>query len=177
MATHSSILAWRILWTEEPGGCRLCGHTVGHNWSDLAYVDALEKEMATCSSVLSWRIPGTEEPGGLPSMGSHRVGHDWSDLAAGDHSPPGFSVEVDSPGKNTGVGCHALLLSLNHQLDNCCFDAFYFWRRKQQPTPVFLPGEFHGQRSLVGYSPWSCKELDMTEWLHFTSLHFTSFTT
>jgi len=28
------------------------------------------------------------------------------------------------------------------------------WRRKQQPTPVFLPGEFHGQRSLVGYSPW-----------------------
>ena len=39
------------------------------------------------------------------------------------------------------------------------------WRRKWQPTPVFLPGEFHGQRSLVGYSPWSCKELDMTEWL------------
>ena len=32
-----------------------------------------------------------------------------------------------------------------------------------QPTPVFLPGEFHGQRSLVGYSPWGCKELDTTE--------------
>ena len=38
-------------------------------------------------------------------------------------------------------------------------------RRKWQRTPVFLPGEFHGQRSLVGYSPWSCKELDMTKWL------------
>ena len=37
------------------------------------------------------------------------------------------------------------------------------WRRKQQPTPVFLPGESHGQRSLVDYSPWGCKELDMTE--------------
>ena len=37
------------------------------------------------------------------------------------------------------------------------------WRRTWQPTPVFLPGEFHGQRSLVGYSPWGCKELDMTK--------------
>ena len=34
-------------------------------------------------------------------------------------------------------------------------------------TPVFLPEEFHGQRSLVGYSPWSCKESDMTEQLTF----------
>ena len=31
------------------------------------------------------------------------------------------------------------------------------------PTPVFLPGEFHGWRTLVGYSPWGCKDLDMTE--------------
>ena len=37
------------------------------------------------------------------------------------------------------------------------------WRRKWQPTPVFLPGEFHGQWSLVGYSPWGQKELDTTE--------------
>ena len=37
------------------------------------------------------------------------------------------------------------------------------WRRKWQPTPVFLPGKFHGWRSLAGYSPWSCKELDTTE--------------
>ena len=37
------------------------------------------------------------------------------------------------------------------------------WRRKGQPTAVFLPGEFHEQRSLVGYSPWGCKGLDTTE--------------
>ena len=37
------------------------------------------------------------------------------------------------------------------------------WRRAWQPTPVFLPGESHGHRSLVGYSPLGCKELDMTE--------------
>ena len=36
------------------------------------------------------------------------------------------------------------------------------WRRKWQPTPVFLPIKFHGQRSLLGYSSWSRKELDMT---------------
>ena len=37
--------------------------------------------------------------------------------------------------------------------------------RKWQPTPVFLPGEFHGQWSLAGYSPWGCKEMDITEWV------------
>ena len=37
------------------------------------------------------------------------------------------------------------------------------WRRAWQPTPVFLPGESHGQRSLVGYSPWGRKESDMIE--------------
>ena len=42
-----------------------------------------------------------------------------------------------------------------------------YWRRKWQPTPVFLPGESHGHRSLVGYSPRGCKELDTTECLNF----------
>ena len=45
------------------------------------------------------------------------------------------------------------------------------WRREWLPTPIFWPGEFHGQRSLAGYSPWDRKESDMNEQL---SLHFTS---
>ena len=82
MTTHSSFV-WRILWTEEPGGLLSIGsHRVGHDWSDLACMHSMEKEIATHSSVLAWRIPETEEPGGLPSMGSHGVRHDWSDLAA-----------------------------------------------------------------------------------------------
>ena len=44
------------------------------------------------------------------------------------------------------------------------------WRRAWQPTPAFWPGESHGQKSLAGYSPWGCRELDTTERL---SLHFT----
>ena len=47
------------------------------------------------------------------------------------------------------------------------------WRRKCQPTPVLLPGKSHEWRSLVGYSPWGCKESDMTEQLHF--MHFSHF--
>ena len=47
---------------------------------------------------------------------------------------------------------------------------------KWQPTPVLLPGKSHGQRSIVGYSPWGRKESDTTERLHFTSLHFCTFT-
>ena len=45
------------------------------------------------------------------------------------------------------------------------------WKREWLPTPVFLPGEFHGERSLVGYSPWSHKELDTTERLTHTHTH------
>ena len=45
------------------------------------------------------------------------------------------------------------------------------WRKKWQPSPVLLPGKFHGWRSLVGYSPWGRKESDTTERLHF---HFHS---
>ena len=44
------------------------------------------------------------------------------------------------------------------------------WGRERLPTPVFLPGEFHGQRSLVGYRPWGCKELDTTEQLTFSGV-------
>ena len=43
----------------------------------------------------------------------------------------------------------------------------YNWRRQWHPTPVLLPGKSHGQRSLVGCSPWDLEESDMAEWLHF----------
>ena len=79
MAPHSSTLAWKIPWMEEPGGLLSMGllsRTRLSNFTFTFHFHALEKEMATHSSVLSWRIPGTEEPSGLPSMGLHRVGHD-----------------------------------------------------------------------------------------------------
>ena len=78
MAPHSSTLAWKIPWTEEPGRLQFMGSLESDTTERLHFhfsLHALEKEMAPHSSVLTWRIPGTGEPGGLPSMGSHRVGH------------------------------------------------------------------------------------------------------
>ena len=77
MAPHSSTLAWKIPWTEEPGRLQSMGSLRVDTTKPLHFhFYALEKEMATHSSVLALRIPGTGEPGGLLSMGSHRVGHD-----------------------------------------------------------------------------------------------------
>ena len=78
MAPHSSTLAWKIPWMEEPGRLQSMGLLrVGHDRATFTFTfHALEKEMATHSSILAWRIPGMAEPGGLPSTGSHRVGHD-----------------------------------------------------------------------------------------------------
>ena len=84
MATHSSVLAWRIPGTGEPAGLPSMGLCrVGHDWSDLAAAAAdcycLEEEMATHSSIRAWKIPQPEEPGGLQSVGSQRVEHNLSD--------------------------------------------------------------------------------------------------
>ena len=81
--------------------------------------------MAPHSSTLAWKIPWMEEPGGLQSMGSLRVGYD----------------------RTTSLS----LFTFTH------------WRRKWQPTPVFLPGESQGWGNLVGCPLWGCTELDMTE--------------
>ena len=81
--THSSILAWNIPWTEEPGGLqsvgsqrdvteRLSART--HTQSTQTFVLDFISQMAPHSSALAWGW--TEEPGGLQSMGSQRVGHD-----------------------------------------------------------------------------------------------------
>ena len=79
MAPHSSTLAWKIPWTEEPGRLQsmvLLSRTQLNNFTFTFHCHALEKAIATHSSVLARRIPGTGEPVGLPSMEPHRVGHD-----------------------------------------------------------------------------------------------------
>ena len=77
MAPHSSSLAWKIPWTEEPGRLQSMGSLrVGHDFTFAFHFHTLEKEMAAHSSVLALRIPGTGELGGLLSMGSQRAGHD-----------------------------------------------------------------------------------------------------
>ena len=81
--------------------------------------------MAPHSSTLAWKIPWTEGPGGLQSMGSLEVEHDWA--------------------------------------TSLYFFTFMHWRRKWQPTPVFLPGESQGRGSMVGCHLWGRTESDTTE--------------
>ena len=94
---------------------------------DRDCIESMEKAMAPHSSSLAWKIPWMEEPGRLQSMESLRVGHDW-----------------------------ATSLSLF---------TFMHWRRKWQPTPVFLPGESQGRGipCLVGCHLWGRTESDMTK--------------
>ena len=102
-----------------------------HSWHFIKFPfmnkcqQGTEKAMAPHSSTLAWRIPWMEEPGGLQSMGSLRVRHNWA-------------------------------TSLSRF-------TFLHWRRKWQPTPVFLPGESQGRGSLVGCRLWGRTESDTTE--------------
>ena len=77
MATHSSVLAWRIPGMGEPGGLAVYGVTQSRtrlsDFTSTFHFYVLEKEMATHSNVLAWRIPGTREPGGL--LGCRLWGH------------------------------------------------------------------------------------------------------
>ena len=74
MAPHSSTLAWKIPWMEEPGGLQSMGSLrVGHT-EQLHFdfsLSCIGEGNGNPLSVLAWRIPGTAEPGGLPSLGSH----------------------------------------------------------------------------------------------------------
>ena len=73
--THSSILAWRIPWTEEPGGLQSMGlQRVGHDRRDLACMQALEKEMATHSSILAGESHGQKSLVGCYLWGLKELG-------------------------------------------------------------------------------------------------------
>ena len=86
MAPHSSTLAWKIPWTEEPGrlqAMRLL--RVRHDWATSLWLFTFKhwrRKWQSTPVFLPRESQGRGEPGGLPSVGSHRVGHDWSDLAA-----------------------------------------------------------------------------------------------
>ena len=115
----------------------------------LGWENPLEKEMATHSSTLTWKIPWMEEPGRLQSMGLQRVGHDWATSLSFQYTC------IKLPGGSEGKASA-------HNAEDLCLipgSGRFPWRRKWQPTPVFLPGESHGQRSLAGYSP---QQLDTT---------------
>ena len=114
----------------------------------LGQEDPLEEEMATHSSTLASRIPWREEPGRLQSMGLQRAGHDW---ATSLH----FTSSLISEGFPGGTSSKEPTCQYRRHKRRG-FDPWVRkipWRRKWQPTPVFLLGGSQGQRSLAGYIP------------------------
>ena len=109
----------RVCMCTHQAHVHMSGRICGHIWGFLS-----EKAMAPHSSTLAWKIPWTEEPCRLQSMGS---------------------LESDT----------------TEQLH--IHFTFMHWRRKWQPTPVFLPGEPQGRGSRVGCCLWDHTESDMTE--------------
>ena len=123
----------------------------------LGWEDLLEEEMAIHSSILAWRIPWTEEPAELQSMGSQRVGNDRADFFLSLCLGYVLGLPRWLRGKESTCQCKR-----HRRLGSDPWVGKIPWKRKWQPSPMFLPGESHGQRNLLGYSPWGHKESDMT---------------
>ena len=153
--------------------------------------------MAPHCSTLAWRIPLMGEPGRLLSMGSHRVGYDWSDLAAAgaaaaaaaasaylmllifflvilipdcDSSSPAFGLMYPAY-RDFPSGSAVKNLPAMQEI----WVQFLSWedplRRAWQPTRVFMPGEFHGQRSLAGYRPLGHNKSDVAKATEHVCIH------
>ena len=186
MATHPSILSWRIPRTE--GSWRASAHSVANSWTGLKWRSTHWKEESFL--IVSYEISG------VISIGLDRITRFLVQslislawflclrllLQLGSESAPlgkqnwqwgwcGFAEWSDV--SITREGCWA---RSTQNLLQCKRRGFHPWVRKipwgraWQPTPAFLPGESHGQRSLVGYSPWHCTESD-TEATQHAYLH------
>ena len=174
MATHSSILAWRIPWTEEPGG--LQSHGVEKSWTGQKGLSAhamikwlhlshfsFSNQASTMKLTFLYKsVKNTEgmpfvfrtlDPLGLSWPWKNRKREKikaWHELQMLSFSL--FGALWDNSG-----GTSLVVQWLKLQVGKI------FWRRKWQSTPVFLPGESHGQRRLAG-SWWDGKKLDTSKW-------------
>ena len=163
MAPHSSTLAWKIPWTEEPGRLQSMGsRRVGHLLSDFTFT----------FHFMHWRRKWQPTPVFLPGesqgwgslVGCHLWGRTESDMTEATQQQQGFPT--DTCAKEYACQCR------RHKRRG-----FNPWvgkipqSRAWQATPVFLAGESHGQRSLVGYSLQGHKEQDTTEVTQHTRTH------
>ena len=150
MAPHSSTLAWKISWTEEPGRLQSMGsQRVRHDW--------------VTSLSLSCIGEGNGNPVQYYCLENSRDRGAWWAAIYGVAQSPMRLKRISSSSSNGLDG--GFPGGASGKEPTCQYrrhrrQGFNFWvrkipwRRVWQPTPVFLPGEAHGQRSLVGYSSW-----------------------
>ena len=165
MATHSSVLAWRIPGTREPGRLPSMGsHRVGHDWSDWAEQQQLGQK------VVETRLPEGVNEKQMRCVSRSKV-HKMEimfklqvlpEKAMATHSSTlAWKIPwAEEPGRLQSMG----LRRVRHDwATSLSLFTFMHWRRQWQPTPVFLPGESQGRGSLVGCRLWGCTESDTTE--------------
>ena len=161
MATHSSILAWRILGMGEPDGLLSMGsHRVGHDWSDLAAAAAAAAEftpsqgLGNHTELLCWKRPWCWE-----RLRQEEKGTTEDEMVGWHHRLNGHEFE-QTPGDSEG---HGSLLCCSpwgeKELDTT------EWLNKQWQNSI-LAWRIHGQRRLVGYRPWGRRVRH--DWATFT---------
>ena len=165
MTPHSSTLAWKIPWTEEPGRLQSMGsQRVGHDWA--TELNWFSLTSFPSSSIGKVSACNAGEPGSIPGSGrspreetGYPIQYSWALLVAQmvKNLPAIWETYCNTgdPGSIPGLGSFP---ETGHGL----------------PLQCSCLENSHGQRSLAGYSPWGCKESDMTEQLsiHSVSLLF-----
>ena len=151
MAPHSSTLAWKIPWTEDPGRVQSMGSLiVGHDWAtSLSFL-----------TFMHWRRKWQPTPVFWPGESQGR-GAWWAAVSGVAQSRTWLKRLSSSSSINDTLRVSQGVLVVKNLPGNAGDKEMWFdpwvrrilWRRVWQPTPVFLPPESHGQRSLTCYSP------------------------
>ena len=175
MATHSSILAWRIPWTEEPGRLQSTGSQSQTRLSDFTFT-------FTENIVFGSSFYGSKTKGSMflciyriihvcvyirvcvyvYTTYTHMRKHTYKSFFKTNNLKKSINRGryMEEPGRLQSMGS----LRVRHDWEtSLSLFTFLHWRRKWQPTPVFLPGESQGHGSLVGCRLWRCTESDTTE--------------
>ena len=153
MAPHSSTLAWKVPWMEEPGGLQSMGVAKSDTTERLHFHFSLLCIGEGNGNPLQCSCLENPKDGGAWWAAVYGVAQSRTRLKWLSSRASLVSQTV----KNLPAMQETCVRSLGRKIP---------WRKEWLRTPVFLPGESNGRRSLAGYSPWSCKELDTTEHTH-----------
>ena len=162
MAPHSSTLAWKILWTEEPNRLQSMGCSKSDRTERLHFHFS-----PSCIR------EGNGNPLQCSSLENPRDGGAWWAFISRVTQSRIQLKQLSSSSSKHLLGA-SLVAQMAENLPAMQEIQVQFlgqedpWRRGWLPTPVFLPGKPHGQRRLASCSPWGCKELDTTERLTHT---------
>ena len=158
MAPDSSTLAWKIPWTEEPGGLQsMESLRIRHGWATslslFTFMHWRKWQPTPVCSCLENPRDGGAWWAAISGVAQSQT--QLKQLSSSSSSQLHQKTPGGSDSKKTTWQCR-----------RCGFNPWVGmipWRRKWQPTPVFLPGKSHGQRNLVGYSPWDHEGSEKTE--------------